>query len=294
MKLNYIVTNKDNFSNVKEVLKNKFQISDRLLLKLKNKQKIFLNSKITSVNSIVTTSDKIEISLDYEEDNSNIMPSKIDLNIIYEDDAYLVINKIANMPIHPSINHYSDSLSNGVKYYFDSNGINKKIRPVNRLDKNTSGVVIFAKNEYIQECLVRQMKSGTFIKEYIAICSGIFENKTGIIDLPIARKEGSIIERCINYEKGSPSITHYEVLEECHSNFPYSIVKCKLETGRTHQIRVHMQAINHPILGDTLYGSASTLISRQALHSFKTSFIHPITRKKVCYTSYLPSDMLFL
>lgn len=291
MKLTYLVTSSDNFANVKEILKTKFQISDRLLVKLKNQKKILLNSNIAFVNSKVKISDKIEVDLDFEEDNSNIPSTEMDLDIIYEDESYLIVNKPAGIPVHPSMDHYKDSLSNGIKYYFDSIAIHKKIRPVNRLDKNTSGIVIFAKNEYIQECLVRQMKEDTFVKEYIAICDGIFEQKQGTINAPIARKENSIIERCIN-KNGANSITHYKVLKEFRNNDnSYSIVKCKLETGRTHQIRVHMQYIGHPLLGDTLYARPSTLINRQALHSYKTSFVHPISNKAVTYIAPLPEDM---
>ena len=294
MKLSYLVTENDNFTNIKEVLKTKFKISDRLLLKLKKQEKILLNSKTTSINVTLHPSDKIDVLLDFEEDNSNIIPTRMDLNIIYEDNAYLVINKPSGFPIHPSMDHFEDSISNGIKYYFDSIGLHRKIRPVNRLDKNTSGIVIFAKNEYIQECLIKQMKSNTFEKEYIAICEGIFDEKTGIINAPIARKENSIIERCINLN-GDIAITHYEVLNEYYNNSnAYSVVKCKLETGRTHQIRVHMKYINHPLLGDTLYGISSTLINRQALHSYKTSFIHPILKTPVSYIAPLPEDMKIL
>lgn len=294
MKLTYTVTSSDNYTNIKELLKLYFQVSDRLLLKLKKYKKIFLNTQVAPVNSPLKESDKIEIYLDFEENNSNIPPTKMNLDILYEDDAYLVINKPAGIPVHPSMEHYRDSLSNGVKYHFDSIHLHKKIRPVNRLDKDTSGIVIFAKNEYIQECLVKQMKTNTFLKEYIAICSGIFSQKFGIIHVPIARKENSIIERCID-ENGDDSITHYEVLKQIYDIVsPYSIVKCKLETGRTHQIRVHMMHIGHPLLGDTLYGITSPLISRQALHSYKTSFVHPISKAQVTYISPIPDDMLKL
>lgn len=157
----------------------------------------------------------------------------------------MVINKPANLAVHPSMLHYGNSLSNGVKYYFDSIGLKKKIRPVNRLDKNTSGLVIFAKCEYIQECLSKQMESNVFKKEYLCLAQGNFgDKKNGIIDLPIARKDDSIIERCIN-KSGKPSVTYYEVLKEFDN---FSLVKCILKTGRTHQIRVHMKAIGHPLL----------------------------------------------
>lgn len=292
MKLIYTIQPTDDFANIKEVLKVQFQISDRLLLKLKREQKIFVNKKIVPIWSGVNSKDVIEVNIDFEEDNSNIPANKINLDILYEDEAYLVINKPAGVPIHPSMDHYEDSLSNGVKYYFDSISLHKKIRPVNRLDKNTSGLVIFAKNEYIQECLVKQMKTNIFEKEYIAICEGILKEKSGTINLPIARKDGSIIERHIDEKHGSTSITHYEVLKEIHiANEPYSVIKCKLETGRTHQIRVHMKAIEHTLIGDTLYGTSSTLIDRQALHACYVKFIHPITKKEVIYTAPLPQDM---
>ena len=210
----------------------------------------------------------------------------MDLDIIYEDDSFIVVNKAPNMAIHPSMLHYDTSLSNGIRYYFDSINLKKKIRPVNRLDKDTSGLVIFAKNEYIQECLVSQMKTKDMKKTYIAICEGIFEEKSGTINLPIARKPNSIIERCVD-SSGDQAITHYEVLKEFQNT---SVVKCILETGRTHQIRVHLSHINHPILGDTLYGKKYTTISRQLLHAYKLDFIHPITRKKVSYTAPIPDD----
>lgn len=287
MKLEYTIKENDNYINVKEVLKAYFHISDRLLLKLKKSQNIFLNGTPIYVSKEVTTHDKISVIIDFDEDNSNIVPTKLNLNIIYEDEYYLVVNKSFNTPVHPSMSHYENSLSNGVKYYFDLIGLHKKIRPVNRLDKDTSGIVIFAKNEYIQECLVSQMKTKDFQKEYIAICDGIFNEKNGTINLPIGRKDGSIIERCIRQD-GNASITHYEVIEE-HTN--YSVVKCLLETGRTHQIRVHMSAIGHPILGDTLYGNSSSSTSRQMLHAYTVKFIHPIHHKQVEYVADIPEDI---
>lgn len=170
-------------------------------------------------------------------------------------------------------------------------GLKKKIRPVNRLDLNTSGVIIFAKCEYIQEELSKQMQKNIFKKEYLCIVNGIFpsDKKLGTINLPIARKNGSIIERCIS-EDGQNSITHYEVLKEFKDK-NYSLVKCLLETGRTHQIRVHMKELSHPLLGDTLYGTSSNLINRQALHSYLISFIHPVTKKEIKIMAKLPKDM---
>lgn len=289
MKLTYTVKENDTYKTLKEVLKAYFKISDRLLLKLKKNDKILLNSEITYMHHPVKGNDIIEVFLDLEEDNSNIVPTKMDLDIIYEDEAYIVVNKPAGIPIHPSMEHYEDSLSNGVKYYFDKISLKKKIRPINRLDRNTSGLVIFAKNEYIQERLIEQMKNNLFYKEYIAICEGKFKNTKGIINASIARKENSIIERCVS-ENGDIAITEYEVLNY-NSEENYSVVKCILKTGRTHQIRVHMSYIGHPLLGDTLYGHESDKIDRQALHSYKMSFVHPVVQKKVTYIATFPEDI---
>lgn len=285
MKLTYV--NSSKYSNVKEVLKAKFSMSDRLLLKLKKLDKIYLNGNVTSVNHPVLENDLIECYLDYEEDNSNIVPIEMPLNIIYEDEAYIVVNKPAGIPVHPSMDHYTDSLSNGIAFYFNQIGLKKKIRPVNRLDKDTSGIVIFAKNEYIQECLIRQMKSKQFIKKYIAVVNGNLDNLEGTINAPIARKEGSIIERCV-CETGDIAITHYKVLKREPN---YDIVECILETGRTHQIRVHFAYLGHSLLGDTLYGTSSDLISRQALHAYEVELIHPLSKKKVKYIATVPEDL---
>ena len=286
MILEYKVKKTDNYMNLKELLKTYFQISDRLLIKLKNNRKIFVNGNLAFVNMGLNVGDNISIFIDFIENNSNIVPNAIPLDIVYEDDALLIINKPTGIPVHPSMEHYTDSLSNGVRFYFDKIRLHKKIRPVNRLDKDTSGLIVFAKNEYIQECLVRQMKTKQFVKEYIAICDGIFDNKFGTINAPIARKENSIIERCVS-EAGDTAITHYEIIKT-YAN--YSVVKCTLETGRTHQIRVHMAYIGHPLLGDTLYSSPSTIINRQALHAYKIKFIHPITKQKLEFTAKIPAD----
>jgi 23S rRNA pseudouridine1911/1915/1917 synthase len=211
----------------------------------------------------------------------------MNLKIIYEDDYILAVDKPYNMAVHPSILHYENSLSNGVKYYFELIGLNRKIRPVNRLDRDTTGIVLFAKNEYIQECLIRQMNSKLFYKEYLAILEGLLENSKDIINAPIARKDDSIIERCISKD-GAKAISHYEVIDSKNN---LSLVKFILETGRTHQIRLHSKHIGHPIIGDTLYGNESNLISRQALHCHKISFVHPVSKNKLEIISPIPEDI---
>lgn len=285
MHLSYVV--KDNkYENLKQLLKEEFNISDRLLLKLKTNKKVCLNKEHTYISHKIDLNDVVDIDMDFDEDNSNIVPTKMDLDIIYEDEYMLILNKPPKIAVHPSMDNYSDSLSNGVRYYFDSISLKKKIRPVNRLDKNTSGIVIFAKNEYIQECLVKQMKSGLFKKYYIAIVEGILTNKNSSINLPIARENDSIIKRCVN-PIGDVAITDYFVIRELHSA---SIIYIQLHTGRTHQIRVHMSHIGHPIIGDTLYGNKNSLIDRQALHACKICFIHPITKQELNLETKLPYD----
>lgn len=282
MELQFIVKNE---TNIKSILREKLSFSERLYKKVK-KDYIFVNGAKIGYDTILHSGDIITIDLNFDEDNSNIVPNKdIILNILYEDEWMIIVNKPSGIPVHPSMDHFEDSLSNAIKYYYDSIGIHKKIRPVNRLDKDTSGIVIFAKSEYIQENLKN------YQKEYLGIACGHLEG-IGTIDAPIARKEKSIIERCIN-ENGDSAITHYEVIKNIDDK-NITLVKCILETGRTHQIRVHMAHIGHPLLGDSLYGTHSDLINRQALHAYHISFIHPVTRKKIDIVCELPEDMTYV
>ena len=278
MELKYIVNDE---TNLKKILKEKLSISRRLYNKVISEY-IYLNGVKIDFKTILHRGDIITIKLDYEEENSNVVAIDKNLKILYEDDWLLVVDKPSNMPVHPSMRHYEDSLSNGVKFYYDKIGLHKKIRPINRLDKDTSGIVIFAKNEYIQDNIK------IIYKEYVAVVNGILDIKKGTINKPIARKQNSIIERCID-ENGETAITHYEVIKEfINNNVPsdsYSILKCILDTGRTHQIRVHLASIGHPILGDTLYSKKTNLISRQALHCHNMKFIHPISKEIISIIS---------
>lgn len=331
MELEYKI-NDNKYFNIKDILKSHFEISDKLLTKLKKNQKIFLNDIPVYINHNFFIGDTVKVNLDFEEICENILPTKMNLDILYEDEGLLIVNKPSGIPVHPSISHFEDSLSNGIKFYFDTINLNRKIRPVNRLDKDTSGIVVFAKNEYIQETLIKQMHNKKFKKEYYAIVEGFLEEEIGTIDASISRKEGSIIEREININ-GDKAITHFQliknfeykteknkinIINQSESNiissntqkydsgyYQYndsqnyfttklSFVKFVLETGRTHQIRVHSKYIKHPILGDSLYGNKSTLISRQALHAYKITFIHPILKKEITIEANLPEDMKLL
>lgn len=286
MDLYYTVKKSD--VSIKQILKNEFNMSERFILKLKSSKCIFVNGSCVPIFFEVHPGDVLSIHENFVEDSSNVVPNaSVSLCILYEDDFLLIVDKPAGLSVHPSILHYNDSLSNGVKFYFDKIGLRKRIRPVNRLDKDTSGIVIFAKNEYIQECLVKQMSTNCFQKKYIAVLDGVLERDFGTIVAPITRKNGSIIERCVD-DNGDYAVSHFRVLSRFNGMTEVEFV---LETGRTHQLRVHSKFIGHPIVGDTLYGTFSNLISRQALHSYYVKFIHPITKETTEIRSDLPMDI---
>ena len=176
MKLEYIVE-ESKYENIRQILKQEFHLSDRLVTKVKKARQIYINNKSAFIYNAFEAGDVVSVLLDFEETSNNIVPTKMPLSILYEDEAMLIVDKPAGIPVHPSMDHYEDSLSNGVKFYFDQIGLHRKIRPVNRLDKNTSGIVIFAKNEYIQECFIKQMQRKEFQKEYVALLEGQLENK---------------------------------------------------------------------------------------------------------------------
>ena len=319
MLLKYIV--EDN-KNLRSILKDELNISSRLFNKIKNEY-VFVNGEHAIYYRDLNVNDVVEVDFSYDDDNYNNIVSNPDIKfeIVYEDDWLLIVNKGANLPVHPSLNHYDISLSNGIRAYFDKIGLNKTVRLVNRIDKDTTGLVVIAKCEYIQESLIKQMSDNSFIKEYIAIARGLIDS-SGVIDFPIARKDGSIIERCVDLVCGENAITNYVKLNY-NPELDISLVKCRLLTGRTHQIRVHFAYIGHPLLGDSLYGFESgsscnalcggagdlygvsdlreglsgavsadvdkinfkkakaDLINHQALQSNRVCFIHPISKKVI-------------
>ena len=276
----YKINENDSNKTIADILRNRLNISTRLLNKLKMNEKILVNNNPVFSNYIVKKDDLIKVKIDFIE-TDYIEPEKMDLDILYEDEYFLAVNKPAGIVVHPSANHLTNTLTNGVKYYLNNQ---KKIRPINRLDRDTSGIVLFAKNEYMQELMIKNKIE----KEYIAITEGILNKKEDIINLPIARKPESIMERCVSAD-GQTAITQYKVIQEIDNK--YSVILLKLHTGRTHQIRVHLSYIGAPILGDTLYGKSSELIDRQALHAYKIEFVHPITNQKISIIASIPSDM---
>ncbi len=287
MYFKYQVEEQDSGKTVKHILKKRLQISERLIKKLKTQNRIFCNYVPVRVVDVLRSGDVLEVFADFPEEAGDVIPEDIPIHIIYEDQCLVALDKDPGMVVHPTFNHPGGTVANALMRHYHMQGTIRKVRPVSRLDKDTSGIILFAKDQYTQEFLTRQMKDKTFIKEYVAIVHGLLPDLSGTIDLPIARRPDSIMLRHISPE-GYPAITHYQVLEYL-DNATY--VKFRLETGRTHQIRVHCQAIGHPIIGDSLYSGMDTdLIDRQCLHSHKVSFIHPVTRERVEITSPVPED----
>lgn len=285
IELKHIALKEDDNKKVGDILKNRLNISSRLLTKLKMNGKIFVNRTSVFSSYIVHQNDEISVKIDFIEED-NIVPETMQLDILFEDDYLLAVNKPFGTVVHPSSNHLSNTLANGVKYYLNNN---KKIRAINRLDRDTSGIVLFAKNEYIQELMITNTK---IEKEYLALAIGKLPKDKDTLTYPIARKNGSIMEREVN-EEGQTAITHYDVIRYIEDK-NISLVHLKLETGRTHQIRVHLAYIGNSILGDTLYGFETNLINRQALHAYKTSFTHPITKEEIIIQAPLPKDMEYI
>lgn len=232
--------------------------------------------------------DVLETTFVETEGSRAVVPSAVLLDIVYEDEDLLVLNKPADMPVHPSMGNYENSLANAVAGYFSASGIPFVFRCINRLDRDTTGLVIVAKNMLAGAVLGQAMVERRIHRTYLAVVKGRLP-KEGTITLPIGRREGSAIERCVDLINGEPAVTHYERIDT--ENAEYSLAKVWLETGRTHQIRVHMNAIGHPLPGDFLYHPDVSKIQRQALHSWKLTFRHPVTGQEMSFTQPLPEDM---
>lgn len=269
---------------IKTLLRNHLGISAAIVTKLKKyPDGILVNGVHQNVNYIVKNGDELCINI---RDNAsrNIEPVDIPIDIIFEDEEIIVVNKPRNMPTHPSQNHHGDTLANGVMYYYKNTSFT--FRPITRLDRDTSGVVLIAKNQLCASNLSEQMQNFKIQKQYIAVCHGIFEDKSGVIDAPIARVDGSGILREVS-DSGKHAVTEYQVIDEKNG---LTLVKLFPKTGRTHQLRVHLSHIGHPIYGDDLYGSpiknGCTL-----LHCEKISFIHPKTNEKTEIVAPIPKDI---
>lgn len=264
-----------------------FSLQNMTLLK-KMPENTLLNGKFVHLKERVTTGDHLRIHIQEEESSRKIPPVKLPLDIIYEDEDILVINKAAGMPIHPSQNNYENSMANGLAWYFKEKGQAFIFRCANRLDRNTSGLTIVSKHMLSGNRISTMTANREIHREYLAICRGSLEPKEGVIDAPLGRKGTSIIEREVNFQTGESAVTHYQLVEERNG---HSLVRLVLETGRTHQIRVHLKYLGCPLVGDYLYNPDMEYIHRQALHAYRMTFVHPVTGEAMDFTAPMPEDM---
>lgn len=278
-KLIFFVSEKSNGMLAETFLKRECKVSSRMITRLKReKDGILRNGKLLRTVDTLQAGDKVVLNL--PTDINEIKPVQGELDILFEDDCLLAVNKPSNMPVHPTKIHQEDTLANVVKYYSEKRGENYTFRAINRLDKDTSGIVIIAKNSYSATNL-----SKTLDKTYYAVCSGII-SQAGTVNAPIRVKEGHTIQRCVSPD-GKPCVTHYKPVKQGNN---HTLLEIKLETGRTHQIRCHLSSVSHPLAGDDMYGGSLEFISRQALHCGKIDFIHPLTNKKTEIVSEIPKE----
>lgn len=279
MKPQYSFIAKEN-SAIKDELQKKYNISRREYRRIKAHGQVYINTQLQKATYPLTKGDKVEI---YIVEEPNMEPQDIPLDIIYEDEYLIVINKPGNILVHPVHEERTHTIANGLLYYRNTKNENWGIHPIHRLDRETSGLVLFAKTSYIHKMMGESLEKKNINREYLAVAEGNFFKKQGeinlpILDIPVAKRVDP---------EGKEAITLYKVVKEYKK---YSLVKLKLLTGRTHQIRIHLKAVGNPLVGDTLYNRASKLISRQALHAFRLSFDHPITKEKMTYTSKVSKD----
>lgn len=286
--IDYIIDEDSAGLRVEQFLRRK-RYSGQNLSEIKRMPKsILVNGVHYYMRQELSTGDHLQVRICETQNSEKIPPTKLPLDIVYEDEDLLVLNKPAGMPIHPSLNNYTNSIANALAYYFQSQGKPFIFRCCNRLDRDTSGLTIVSKHLVSGGILSDMTKYREVHREYLAIARGSVTPSEGTIQAPLGRKEGTIIERTIDWEHGEDAVTHYKLVKEANG---HSLVSLRLETGRTHQIRIHMKHLGYPLIGDYLYNPDIEYMTRQALHSHHMEFIHPITGEHMSFTAPLPEDM---
>ena len=286
--IEYIIEKEDAGLRIEQFLKRRGYSSKNLAAIKRMPKSVIVNGEHFYMRQELKEGDRLSIHIMETESSEKVPPTEIPLNIVYEDEDIIVINKPAHMPIHPSLNNYTNSLANALAWYYKKQNKPFVFRCCNRLDRDTSGLTVVAKHLVSGNILSSMVKERKFHRQYLAIVRGHVTPPSGTINAPLGRKEGTIIERTIDWEHGENAITHYHVVEEKNG---HSLVSLKLETGRTHQIRIHMKHLGFPLIGDYLYNPDMEFINRQALHSHKISFTHPITGEPMNFVAPLPEDM---
>ncbi len=286
--IDYIIDEDSAGLRVEQFLRRK-RYSGQNLSEIKRMPKsILVNGVHYYMRQELSTGDHLQVRICETQNSEKIPPTKLPLDIIYEDEDLLVLNKPDGMPIHPSLNNYTNSMANALAYYFQSQGKPFIFRCCNRLDRDTSGLTIVSKHLVSGSILSDMTKYREVHREYLAIARGSVTPSEGTIQAPLGRKEGTIIERTVDWEHGEDAVTHYKVVKEANG---HSLVSLRLETGRTHQIRIHMKYLGYPLIGDYLYNPDMEYMTRQALHSHHMEFTHPITGEHMSFTAPLPEDM---
>jgi len=286
--IEYKIAKEDEGLRIEQFLKRRGYSSKNLAAIKRMPKSVLVNGEHFYMRQTLNEGDLLAIVISETECSEKVPPTEIPLNTVYEDEDIIVINKPAGMPIHPSLNNYTNSMANALAYYYKQQGKPFIFRCCNRLDKDTSGLTVVAKHLVSGNILSNMVKERKFHRQYLAIVRGTVAPSSGTINAPLGRKEGTIIERTVDWEHGENAITHYQVLEEKNG---HSLVSLKLETGRTHQIRIHMKHLGFPLIGDYLYNPDMEYMERQALHSHKISFTHPITGDYMEFVAPLPEDM---
>jgi 23S rRNA pseudouridine1911/1915/1917 synthase len=271
---------------IREYLKDELNLSTRFIKRAAIDQMVRVNDRVVKLDYILREGDCISIPLKREE-TQDIPAEDIPLDIIYEDEAILVINKDPHMVVHPTKSHASRTLANAAMHHYKAKGETTIIRLVSRLDMDTSGLIMLAKNQFVHSKLSAMMQEDAVGKSYIAIVKGDFPEDLTLIDLPIYKDGPGAYYRTVD-ERGQRSLTEVRILEKAGG---YSLLKLKLLTGRTHQIRVHLSHHGFPVIGDSLYGGEMDLITRQALHAYELSLAHPVTGKQMDFRAELKEDM---
>lgn len=291
-KLFFLITEHHENMTIHDFLKSQGFSSQNIIELKKMNRSILVNNEWMYVNYRLQKGDNLLIHIQENSSNEKILPIDLPFPILYEDEDIVIIDKPANMPSHPSQNNYDNTLANAAAFYYEKiQNIPFTFRCINRLDKDTTGLTILAKNMYSASILAGQMQRREIKRLYLAILDGTLEKKYGTIQLPIGRKPGSTIERQIDLLHGETAITHYYQLQSLKT---YTLAAFQLETGRTHQIRVHMSSMNAPLIGDSLYNTKDSAyaLPRQALHAYRIRFTHPVTKKTMKFTAPIPEDMM--